>query len=176
MLGKHNCDIVRDFFGNAGLSAQEIVNHGARKEQLYRDLIQPELAARLVPGVVHFLDRHQNTLLGLATNAEPANVEFVLDSADIRKYFSAVVDGHQVERPKPYPDVYLKAASLLGVAPDRCVVFEDSPFGIQAARAAGMKVVGLTTTCAQLANVDLAVPDFLAPELETWLRSIALVA
>jgi beta-phosphoglucomutase len=66
--------------------------------------------------------------------------------------------------------VYLRVAELLGVPPELCVVFEDSPSGVSAARAAGMRVVGLATTC-KLPDVDLLVSDFLDPELEPWLEN-----
>jgi sugar-phosphatase len=74
-----------------------------------------------------------------------------------------------VARAKPAPDVYLRGAELLDVAPGNCIVFEDSPVGIQAARAAGMRVVGLLTHASSLEDVDIGVPDFDCPELESWL-------
>ena len=79
----------------------------------------------------------------------------MLDGADLRRYFDVVVDGHQVRRPKPFPDVYERAAELLGVSPANCVVFEDSPTGIEAAKAAGTRVVGVQTHTAELPAVDL---------------------
>jgi sugar-phosphatase len=81
-----------------------------------------------------------------------------------------------VARAKPAPDVYLRGAELMGVDPANCIVFEDSPVGIQAARAAGMRVVGLLTHAAHLENVDVAVPDFVHPELETWLSAQLAIA
>jgi beta-phosphoglucomutase-like phosphatase (HAD superfamily) len=77
-----------------------------------------------------------------------------------------------VDRPKPDPQVYLRAAELLGVAPDECIVFEDSIAGLRAARASGARVVGLRTTLRELPSHDLAIDDFDAPELETWLDSL----
>jgi beta-phosphoglucomutase-like phosphatase (HAD superfamily) len=76
-----------------------------------------------------------------------------------------------VERPKPDPEIYLKTAALLGVPPDQCLVFEDSETGAIAARAAGMKVVGILTTLPEFDNVDLAIRNFLDPTLDAWLRS-----
>jgi beta-phosphoglucomutase len=166
--GRRNDEIVRDFFGSH-LSAEEVRAHGAAKEQLYRKIIGPRLNDALVPGVREFLERHRGQPIGLATNAGPANVEFLLDGARLGAYFRAVVDGHQVKNPKPAPDIYLRAASLLGAEPQNCVVFEDSLPGIQAARAAGMALVGVKTTHAEFADVDLAIENFNSPELEPWL-------
>jgi beta-phosphoglucomutase len=94
-----------------------------------------------------------------------------LDGAGIRQYFRAIVDGSQVARAKPAPDVYLRGAELLKVDPANCIVFEDSPVGVEAARAAEMRVVGLLTHAAQLENVDLAIRDFVDPKLPLWLSA-----
>jgi beta-phosphoglucomutase len=169
MYGKRNDEIVRDFFGDE-LAPAEIFEHGARKEALYRQMLQPGLEAALVPGLRAFLDRHSDIPAAVATNAEPANVSFVLRNAGLRGYFRAVVDGHQVANPKPHPDVYLKAAELLGVAPEHCVVFEDSHTGVQAGIAAGMPVIGVMTTHSDLAGISLLIRDFEDPGLEVWLR------
>jgi beta-phosphoglucomutase len=168
MLGRRNDEIIRDFFGG-NVAVEEVAAHGASKEALYREIIGSRVSEALVPGVREFLGRHQDLPIGLATNAEPANVEFLFERAHLRQFFRVVVDGHQVANPKPHPDVYLKAAELLGVAAANCVVFEDSHSGIQAARAAGMRVIGVRTTHGELPGVDLEIDDFLSPALEPWL-------
>src|SRR6185369_6924091 len=159
-----------------GLDADTVAAHGAAKESLYRELMSSRIEAALVPGVTDFLQRAAGLPAGLATNAEPANVEFVLDrvligSIPLRNCFRAVVDGHQVSRPKPDPEVYLRVASLLGVDPRNCVVFEDSHTGVEAAVAAGARVVGLRTTHKEFKNIGLSVDDFRNPELEKWLQA-----
>jgi beta-phosphoglucomutase family hydrolase len=173
MLGKHNAEIVRDFFGNTALPEHAVAEHGANKEKIYREMMRPVFEQQLVPGVIDFVRRHRSHPMGVATNAEPENVEFVLGLAGIRDCFGAIVNGHDVPRPKPYPDMYLKVAVLLGVQPGQCVVFEDSHTGVAAARGAGMRVVGVKTTVPEFDGVDFAVINFLEPELETWLRELA---
>lgn len=168
MYGRRNDEIVRDFLG-AHLTDAEVFEHGAAKERLYRELMEPRLPEALVPGVREFITRHANLPMALATNAEPANVDFVLDGARLRNFFAAIVDGHQVGRPKPHPEIYLRAADLLGVAPEFCVVFEDSTTGVEAGLAAGMRVVGVSTTHEALSGVSLQVDDFRDPALESWL-------
>jgi beta-phosphoglucomutase-like phosphatase (HAD superfamily) len=76
-----------------------------------------------------------------------------------------------VKRPKPDPEIYRKSAEVLGVAPANCIVFEDSEPGVEAARGADMRVVGVRTTHASLDGVSLAIDDFLDPQLEPWLDS-----
>jgi sugar-phosphatase len=83
---------------------------------------------------------------------------------------SVVLDGHQVARPKPDPEIFLTAAAGLGVRPADCLVFEDSAAGLAAARAAGMRVVALRTTHAEFPGADLVIDDFLSAELEPWIR------
>jgi beta-phosphoglucomutase len=170
MYGKRNDQIVRDYLGSH-LSDAEVFEHGAAKERLYRELAGPGIASSVVPGVREFLERHRNLPMAIASNAEAENVKFVLEAAGLTSFFRAIVDGHQVSRPKPAPDIYLKAAELLGVRPSDCVVFEDSHSGVQAALAAGMRVAGLRTTHEELPGTAIAVDDFLAPELEAWLSA-----
>lgn len=171
MLGKHNDEIVRDFFRDCDLTGDEVFRHGARKEALYRKLIEPEFETVLVPGVSQFIRKYRYLPMGVASNAEAANVDFVLERAGIRDCFRAVVNGHDVKRPKPNPDIYLRAAELLGIKPGMCVVFEDSDTGVTAARAAGMGVIGVLTTLPGFDNVELAISDFLDPALDRWMES-----
>ena len=90
--------------------------------------------------------RDAGVKLAVATSAPPANIVFTLDELDLRRHFDAVVGAADVARGKPHPDVFLKAAEKLGVAPQDCIVFEDAPMGVEAARRAGMKAVVITTT------------------------------
>jgi beta-phosphoglucomutase family hydrolase len=170
MYGRRNDQIVRDFFGD-GLSVEEVTAHGAAKEELYRGMVAGKIEELLVPGLRAFLDLYRDTPMAVASNAEPENVAFVLDRAGIRPYFRVVVDGHQVSHPKPNPEIYLRAAELLEVAPSNCIVVEDSFTGIAAARAAGMKVIGIRTTHVNLPDTDITADNFLNGSLTTWLTA-----
>ena len=172
MLGLRNEELVGQLFGEH-LTAEERRHHGIEKERLYRELMTPVLDEHLVPGVREFLEQHKGMPTAVVSNAETANIDMLLDHAGLRAYFPTIVDGHQVARPKPFPDIYLRAAKLLGAEPARCVVFEDSATGIAAGLAAGMPVVGLRTSLRELPPVDLAIDDFRAPELAHWLNSRA---
>lgn len=169
MHGRRNDDIVALFFGS-DLTAAQIHEHGAAKEKLFREMMLPRLSEHLVPGVQEFLEKYAAVPTGLASNAEPANIDFVLDGAGLRGHFDVIVDGHQVERPKPAPDIYLRAAHLLGTPPADCIVFEDSPTGIEAARSAGALVVGVETHTGDLPPVDFRIRNFQDPALVAWLE------
>ncbi|MEZ5352025.1 MAG: HAD family phosphatase [Bryobacteraceae bacterium] len=171
MHGLRNDDIVRDYFGG-NLPEEDVYEHGAAKERLWREMMAPELDNWIVAGVREFIRACSTTPMAVASNAEVPNIEFVLNGAGLRPHFQAIVDGHQVERPKPAPDIYVRAASLLGVAPQDCVVFEDSIAGIQAGREAGARVVGVATTLDRLPHTDLVIRDFEDPQLEAWLSSL----
>jgi len=170
MYGKRNDEIVRDFFGDL-LSSEEVARRGAAKERLYRETIAGRVERMLVPGLKAFLQEHNSAAMALATNAEPENVALVLDRGGIRKYFRVIVDGHQVRKPKPDPEIYRLAAQRLGVAEANCIVFEDSTSGVQAARAAGMRIVGLLTTEDNLLDVNICADNFLSGDLHAWLAA-----
>jgi beta-phosphoglucomutase len=170
MYGKRNDDIVRDFFGSH-LTDEQVTAMGAAKEEMYRKMIADRVEDLLVPGLRDFLEELQGAPMAVASNAEPANVDFLLDRAGLRRYFRAVVDGHQVSNPKPDPEVYLKAAGLLHTAPANCIVFEDSYSGVEAAQAAGMRIVGVRTTHVNLPSTSINVDNFFSGYLRTWLAS-----
>lgn len=171
MAGKRNDQIMRILLGESATD-DEVFAHGAAKEALYRQLMAPQLEDCLMPGLRPFLATLAGRPVGLGSNAEPQNVEFLLDRANLRPHFHAIVDGHQVENPKPAPDIYLRVAQNLGVDPRACVIFEDSPSGIRAARAAGARVVGVNRAGAPLDGTDLTIRDFTDPALPAWLARL----
>ena len=169
MHGKRNAELVRDLLGNH-LAEDVVFEHGAAKERLFREMLGTDMNRYRVPGVLDFLKRHRDVPKAVASNAEPANIEFVLDQFDLAQFFDVRIDGFQVSRPKPFPDIYYKAAQELRTEAKNCIVFEDSPTGLEAGRAAGMRVVGVETTPAELGAVDLHIKDFLDQQLEPWIQ------
>lgn len=171
MHGKRNSELVRELFG-PGLAEDVVFEHGAAKECLFREILrEADLSACRVPGLIDFLERHKKVPKAIGSNAEPANIDFVVERLGLRGYFEVIVSGSEVQRPKPFPDVYLRAAQKLQSHPQDCIVFEDSPTGVAAARAAGMRVVGVETTPTEFEGVDLRVKNFSDPELQVWMRA-----
>lgn len=144
-FGRSNHDILCGITGKQ-LTHEETSIMGEEKEQIYRRLYSPFIAP--IPGLLPFLDelKKAGKKIALASSAPTSNVDFVVDSLKIRHFFDVLVDSHMVSQAKPNPEIYLKAASLLGVTPTKCVVFEDSHAGIRSAQGAGMQVVALATT------------------------------
>lgn len=161
ILGRLNKEILGDLLGKK-LTPSEVDRLAEAKEALYRRLYAK--AIRPVAGLPKFLARaHAAGIpIALATAAPPSNVRWVLRKTKLAKYFRMIVDGSNVRRGKPHPDIFLKCAKRLRVAVKNCIVFEDGMFGITAARRAGMKVVGVATTHkpSELRHTDLVIKNF----------------
>jgi HAD superfamily hydrolase (TIGR01509 family) len=170
--GSRNDHIVQELFGS-GLSPGEVHEHGEAKERIFRELMAPLLEEFLVPGLREFLAVLDGVPCAVASNAEAANLDFVLDNARLRAHFPVVVDGHMVTHPKPHPEIYLLAAVRLGVEPSRCIVIEDSLTGVRAGLAAGMAVAGIETTLSPVPETGVSVKDFRDPRLCGWIRQVA---
>ncbi|MGD9896354.1 MAG: HAD family hydrolase [Candidatus Methylacidiphilaceae bacterium] len=126
---------------------KEIVRLSLRKEALFREIVGEEGIA-LCPGALAWC-RDLAALsvpAAIGSSTQRANIELVLEKLALRPFFRTIVAAEDVSLGKPDPEVFLLAASLLRVPPDRCVVFEDAPAGVEAAKRAGMRVVALTTT------------------------------
>ncbi|MCB2377177.1 HAD family phosphatase [Hymenobacter sp. BT635] len=176
MYGKNQEVLVR-MFGPNRFTAAEMDELAFRKEQRYQQEFRPHLA--LLPGLAEFLERahQQGILMAIGSAAIPFNIDFVLDTLGIRRYFGAVVSADDVTLSKPHPETFLKAAAQLGVAPEDCIVFEDVPKGAEAALHAGMKAVILTTTHEQhefmhLPNILHFAADFRAEAIESIIDNI----
>jgi HAD superfamily hydrolase (TIGR01509 family) len=119
-----------------------------------------------IRGAPEFVERlvREGVPRALATSASRADVERLLGALGLRRHFDVAVAAEDVHRGKPHPEVYLAAAAGLGVPPAGCLVFEDAVVGVQAARAAGMRVIGITTAHGAdelvAAGAERAVTDF----------------
>lgn len=144
--GKHNTDIVAHLFANRVLTPAEVMRLGHEKEVLFRELYRPVITP--VAGLIEFLEllKTAGIRTAVATSAPVENLDFVVDTLNIRHYFDALLNESMVGHPKPDPEIYQKAMAMLGVEPADSVIFEDSMTGIQAAKASGASVIGMATT------------------------------
>jgi beta-phosphoglucomutase len=146
------------------VSPEEATRLAARKTALYHELADGQAAP--VPGVIDFVRAlaADGVPRALATSAVAASAARILATLGLETAFSVQVTAGHVRRGKPDPEVYLAAAARLGVPPAACVVFEDAVVGVEAARRAGMAVVGLTTAHADAelrdAGATWTAPDF----------------
>jgi beta-phosphoglucomutase family hydrolase len=126
---------------------EEIERLGDRKEELYRELVE-QGGMTVLPGARELLTELKVSGIPRAVGSSTSrtNLDSIFASTGLGEFFDVVVSGDDVTNGKPAPDVFLKAAELLGIPPQRCIVFEDALFGIEAAQRAGMKVVAVATT------------------------------
>lgn len=162
--GRQGKEIIRSYVGE-DLEDEAVATLNHEKEAVYRELYAPHRKA--VEGFEDLVAdaRSQGIALAVGTAAPPANVEFTLDGLDLRRHFDTVVGALDVARGKPHPDVFVEAARRCGAEPANCIVFEDAPLGVEAARRAGMRCVVITTTLpaeafAEFDNVIKIVSDF----------------
>ena len=174
--GAQGREILRERLG-ADITDEEIAELAAEKDALYREMYGPH--RRAIQGFDDFVTRadERGVALAVATSAPPKNIVFTLDELDLRRHFAAVVGAADVKQGKPHPDVFLKAAEQLGADPADCIVFEDAPLGVEAARRAGMRAVVITSTLpadafAEFDNVVRIVGDYDELDLDALLGSL----
>ncbi len=172
-FGMNNAGILEVLLGETP-ALELLAEISDRKERLFRRAVRGR--AQLLPGVLAWLERLKaaGTRQAIASSAPPANIDALVDELGLRTYFDAVVSGFDLPG-KPDPAVFLKAACLIGVPPERCVVVEDAVAGVGGARRAGMKCVAVTTTnpAQALKEADVIVERLDALPLDTFERLLA---
>jgi beta-phosphoglucomutase len=170
MYGK-NEELLDRIFGKGRFSPQELAAISRKKELSYQNAFRPYL--QLIKGLPALLEKakaHQ-IRMAIGSAAIPFNIDFVLDNLDIRSYFDVIVSAEDVGVSKPDPETFTKAADMLKVPPEACIVFEDAPKGVEAAFRAGMPSIVLTTMhekedFSRYSNVIRFIKDYTDPRLD----------
>ena len=161
-FGMRNESIIPKFFNNwvDTNNNKEVKILADRKEEIYRQIITQNGITPL-EGVKELLAslKSQKIRCSIGSSTPIKNIETVINIIGLSDYFDAITAAEDVSNGKPDPEVFLKASKKIGIAPENCIVFEDAHVGIQAAIAAGMKVVAVATTHGidQLSKAHLAV-------------------
>ena len=170
MYGK-NEELLDRIFGKGHFTKEEMAGISSKKEQAYQTAFRPYL--HLIAGLPAFLEKasRHHIRLAIGSAAIPFNIDFVLDNLGIRPYFQAIVSADDVTVSKPDPETFVKAARMLGVPPEACIVFEDAPKGVEAALRAGMSCIVLTTmhekeAFQRFTNVLRYIADYTDPSLD----------
>jgi len=144
MYGK-NSELLARVFGKGHFEREREEEISLEKERRYQADYLDHM--KLINGLHGFLVQAlgHRIKMAIGSAALPLNIDYILDNLDIRHYFEAIVSAEDVKLSKPDPETFLKAAQILKVSPDQCIVFEDAPKGVEAAKNAGMKVVVITT-------------------------------
>jgi beta-phosphoglucomutase len=158
-FGRRNDEILRELFGD-DLAPEWIARVSESKEQTYRRLLREQGLVAL-PGAMEWLARLRAAGFrqALASSAPRPNIDAVLAILGLAGYLDAVVSADDVGRGKPDPAIFLAAARWLGLPPERCVVVEDAPAGLEAARRAGMRSIGVLSSHHMVLSADLVVPS-----------------
>lgn len=171
IFGRSERDAFQFLFGHQ-LNDQEVAAYSDERLGYFFELHGDHL--ELVAGLIPFLESLQKHKIDLAvaTSSRRRYQEFVFRTFDLGRFFKAVITSQDVENGKPHPEIYEKAAQAINQLPEDCLAFEDTHSGIQAARAAGMKVVGVATThsAAELTKADLVIKNFMELNFEQLKR------
>ncbi len=130
---------------NKTLSPEQFQEDLHRKNEWYLELVKDMGPLDVLPGVPSFFAEVAARKIPLALGSASKNANMVLTRVGLIHAFNAIVDASQVTHGKPHPETFLKAADLLGIAPEKCLVFEDSAAGVQAAIEGGMNAIGIGT-------------------------------
>lgn len=167
LLGIRSADVIRKVLGFA--DEEDVARILMEKYNQFVDYVNQN-PVQAVPSTTEFLDHlsQYDISVGLATSSRHLKTDLLLDKLDLRKYFNAIVTGEQVTNSKPAPDIFLKAADRLQVKPEECVVVEDGPIGVSAAKSAGMKCIAITTThpAEKLQHADWIIHTYEGANLE----------
>lgn len=152
-FGQRNDRILTAWLG-ADADPSRIVRLGDAKEALYRELARREGLVPL-PGAREWVRRlhEEGWRQAIASSAPRANVEVMIEATGLRAVIDAFVSAEDVTRGKPDPDVFLAAASRLQAAPSECIVVEDAAAGVEAARRAGIRCIGVNSGATLAADV-----------------------
>ena len=145
MYGKHNGYIMSHFFKRS-VVGDELKKLEDEKELIFREIYKDKVET--IPHYLKFLNqlKSRNFKTAVATSAPRANLDLIIKALKIEDEMDSMMSSEDVKHHKPDPEVYLKSAERVGVAPSHCIVFEDSFSGVSAALNAGMKVVGVLST------------------------------
>ncbi|MGE4239502.1 HAD family hydrolase [Ramlibacter sp.] len=143
--GRNGVECIRELFG-ADVSEERALQLIGEKEAIYREIFAPVF--REVAGLREFVADAQarGLRIAVATAGDRGNIEFTLSRLKLAQAPEVVIGGDEGLPGKPDPALFLESARRLGMAPAQCIVFEDAPFGIEAARRAGMRAVAICTT------------------------------
>lgn len=171
-FGRRNDAVLRDLLGD-DLADHDIARMAAAKEERYRALVAAGGIGPL-PGVADWLARLRagGWRQAVASSAPRLNIVTILEALGLAGAFDAVAGEEDVLRGKPDPEIFLVAAAKLGVPPARCVVVEDAPAGVEAARRAGMRRIGVGAQHAELA-ADVVVASLTALPMDAFERLLA---
>jgi beta-phosphoglucomutase len=129
--------------GEKQFTSSELMDMAALKNKWYVEFINRMTPDEILPGTLEFINELKRNKIKIALGSASKNTQMILDKVGMNNVFDAVADGNSVRKAKPDPEVFLKAAEMIGVETERSVVFEDASAGVEAALKAGMICIGI---------------------------------
>jgi beta-phosphoglucomutase len=151
--------------GKIELDERKKLEYATLKNNWYKEYISKMTPSEILPGCVQFITELKNAKIRIAIGSASKNTPMILERVGILGMFDAVADGNNITRAKPDPEVFLKAAEMVGIKPEDCVVFEDAVAGVQAALNAGMRCIGIGSP-EVLTKAHFVVPGLYAMNME----------
>jgi len=170
--GRTRSEILRHFLGD--LSESEIAEYGRRKDEIFRGI---EAEIQPFPGVLPFLRQleHRGVAKAVATSASEIRTASTIERMGLGGYFDAVVTSADVVAGKPHPHVYQLACERMKVLPRNALAFDDAPSGVQSARSAGLRCIGVSnnglTQALLNAGAERVIPSFIGFGMNSLLRT-----
>jgi len=141
------------------------------KNEWYLELVSKMTPADILEGVEDFLNQCKAANIKIGLGSVSKNAKMILDSVGLTHYFDVIIDGNKISNSKPDPEVFLNGAKELNFSPSECIVFEDAVAGIEAAKRANMKAVGIGKP-EILTKADLVFENFKSLKLDTLLEKL----
>jgi beta-phosphoglucomutase len=152
-------------WGNISLTQDEKNEWATRKNAWYLDLVKLMTPKEVLEGVPEFLDELKAINIKIALGSASKNSKLILERINMLHYFDAIIDGNNISKGKPDPQVFQMGADATNCKPEECVVFEDALAGVQAGKAGGMKVIGVGSG-EILKEADFVISSFKEMSLE----------
>lgn len=170
VIGKNFKDAVNYWFKEHGLKG-DVYEIAKEKEAEYFRYGKGKVKA--FPGNVEFIEKAINLeiKIAVASSGTPEKINFNLEESGLKRYFNTIVSCNDVKRGKPWPDLFLEAAKRMNLSPDNCLIIEDSLYGIQAAKKAGMFCIAMTTSfpAENFSEADMIVDNMMEIPLEEFI-------
>lgn len=161
--------------GNYTLPQKEKLKCLISKNEYYLEYVQRLSSRDILPGVKEILIELNEANYKVGLGSASKNARGIIDKLELTKHFHTIIDGTDVTESKPNPEVFLTGAALLQIDPEKIIIFEDAQKGIEAAHAAGSKVVGVGDK-KLLSSADINIPNFKKYKLENLLEDFSQLA
>ncbi|MBN2544448.1 MAG: beta-phosphoglucomutase [Spirochaetes bacterium] len=168
-VGRLECVEILTRASGRSYTAEEKLAIAERKNRYFAESLSAVTSKELLPGAFDALQELKKRKIKVAVASNSRNARTIILQTKIENLLDTIVDGYEIKNSKPDPECFLLAAKNLGIAPANCIVIEDAVAGIEAAKRAGMKSLGIGTPD-RIPNADIVIPDLSAISIDRLLN------